>query len=167
MPNIALKPMSITPVCLAFPTLPRDGCPKWNLHFPNRNRLAGRSATASFMRILPFILLVVLTGCGRPESHAQKMGKQISQWVPDGTSLALARQTMEQHQFACSVTSYSNAAQMSNDPDAVLWKTIVTRGRQHFPVTNISHLECKTPQCHVTFTIINDEVSGYSAFGSL
>jgi hypothetical protein len=119
------------------------------------------------MKILPFILLVALTGCSHPESRAQKMGEQISQWVPDGTPLASARQIMEQHQFTCSVASYTNAEQMAGSADAVLWSTIVTRDGQHFPVTNISHLECKTPQCDITFTVINGEVSGHSAFGSL
>ena len=113
------------------------------------------------------MLVVVLTGCGHPESRAQKMGEQISQWVPVGTPLVAARQIMEQHQFACSVVSYASAEQMSNSPDAVLWKTIVTRDRQHFAVTNISHLECKSPHCSITFTVVNGEVSGHSAFGRL
>ena len=126
-----------------------------------------RWATLKFMRTLPVILLVALAGCGGPESRAEKMGQQISQWVPDGTPLAAARQAMERHQFTCSVVSYANAGEMSNSPDAVLWKTIVTRDRQHFAVTNISHLECKKPECSITFTVINGEVSGHSALGRL
>src|ERR1700690_653295 len=107
------------------------------------------------MKILPFILLVTLIGCSRPESQAHTMGEQISQWVPDGTPLALAQQIMEQHQFICSVVSYDNAEQMSNSPDAVLWKTIVVKDGQHFAVTNVSHLECKKPQCNITFSVVN------------
>ncbi len=119
------------------------------------------------MRILPCILLFALAGCGRPASRAQEMGEQIRQWVPDGTPLVSARRIMERHQFACSVASFSNAGQMSNSPDAVLWKTIVTRHGQQFAVTNISYLQCQRPWCHVTFWIINGEVSGHSAFGRL
>jgi hypothetical protein len=131
------------------------------LHMNNRPNFS------SFMKILPLVLLVALTGCDHPESRAQKMGEQISQWVPVGTPLAAAQRIMEEHQFTCSVVSYANAEQMSNSPDAVLWKTIVTRDRQHFAVTNISHLECKSPQCSITFTVVNGEVSGHSAFGRL
>ena len=95
------------------------------------------------------------------------MGEQISQWVPNGTPIASARQIMEQHQFVCSVVSYTNAEQMAGSADAVFWKTIVTRNGQHFAVTNISYLECKTPQCDITFTVINGEVSGHNASGRL
>ncbi len=119
------------------------------------------------MRMLLIMLLIVPTGCGHADSRAQKMGEQISQWVPVGTSLAAARRIMEQHQFTCSVVSYASAEQMSNSPDAVLWKTIVTRDRQHFAVTNVVHLECKSPQCSITFTVVNGEVSGHSALGRL
>jgi len=119
------------------------------------------------MKTVALILLGVLTGCGNPKSRAEKMGEQISQWVPYGTPLVSARQIMERQGFVCSVTSYTNAEQMSSSPDAVLWKTIVTRDGQHFAVTNISHLECKRAQCEITFTVINGEVSGHSAFGRL
>jgi hypothetical protein len=119
------------------------------------------------MKILPFLLLVALAGCGRPQSRARKMSEQILQWVPYGTPLTSARQIMEQHQFICSVVSFTNAAQMSNSADAVLWNTIVERGGQRFPVTNVSHLECRTPQCHITFSVVNDETTGFSAFGRL
>jgi len=74
---------------------------------------------------------------------------------------------MEQHGFTCSVVSYSSAEQMGSSPDAVLWKSIVTKNGQRFSVTNLSHLECKKPECSVTFTVINGEVSGQSAFGRL
>jgi hypothetical protein len=119
------------------------------------------------MKILPFILLVALTGCSHPESRAARMGRQIQQWVPDGTPLAAARQIMEQHQFTCSVVSFTNAEQMSNSPDAVLWNTIVTRDGQHYKVTNVSHLDCKTPQCEITFSVVNGETTGFYGGGSL
>ena len=124
-------------------------------------------ATANPMRTPLLILLVVLTGCSHSASRAEKLSRQIQQWVPDGTPLAAARQMMQQHQFKCSVISFDNAEQMTNSADAVLWKTIVVRDGQHFAVTNVSHLECKTPQCGITFSVVNGETVGFTAGGSL
>jgi len=132
-----------------------------------RRSCARRSPRFGSVKILRLILLVALTGCAHPESHAQKMSRQIHQWVPDGTPLAAARRTMEQQQFACSVVSFDNAEQMSNSPDAVLWKTIVVRDGQHFKVTNVSHLECRSPQCSITFRVVNGQTAGFSAGGRL
>lgn len=126
-----------------------------------------RQAASIVMKLLVFVLLVVLLGCSRPKSHAQKMDEQILQWVPFGTCLAEARQVMEQHQFTCSVVSYDNAQQMTNSADALRWKTIVARNRQHFAVSNVTHLECKRPHLSITFSVVNGETAGFRAGGRL
>ena len=119
------------------------------------------------MNKLPLILMIFLIGCSHPESNSQKLGEQIQKWVPFGTSLEEAQKTMEQHQFTCSVVSYENAAQMSNSPDAVAWKTTVVRNNQSFKVTNVSHLVCEKLRCSFTFSVVNGQISSFWGGGSL
>ena len=126
----------------------------------------GRWATSHVMKILPFILLFALMGCGHSESQSRRLSEQISQMVPDGTSLASARQIMEQRKFACSVVSYDKVEQITNSADAILWTTFVVRDGLRQAVTNISHLECKSSRCQVTFTLLNGATTGFSASGS-
>jgi hypothetical protein len=112
-------------------------------------------------------MFVALMGCGLQESQAEKRSRQIAEWVPYKTSLESARRAMEQQHFTCSVVSYDNAEQMSNNIDAHLWRTIVVRDDQRFAVTNVTHLDCKKPQCHITFALVNGQVTGYTFFGRL
>ena len=69
------------------------------------------------MKLLTFILMLALVGCGSRESRDKQTAQQIRQWVPQWTSLQTTRQIMEQHQFACSIISYDSVAQMTNSPD--------------------------------------------------
>ena len=119
------------------------------------------------MKIILFVLLLALVGCSQKDPEVVKMGKQVLKWVPNGTPLLSARQIMEQQHFICSVVSYTNANQMVGKKDAALWNTIVTRGDQHFTVTNISYLDCKTEHCSVRFTVLNGQTAGFSAGGHL
>lgn len=92
------------------------------------------------------------------------MSLKAREWVQVGTSLAGAREIMEQHHFACSVNSYNSKAEMPNDPSAIRWDSgIIVNGR-NVPVTNISELNCKGPDSgtaySVTLTAINNQIDG-------
>src|SRR5512140_201567 len=82
----------------------------------------------------------------------ERTARQILERVPTGTSLEAARQTMTEHQFICSVESYTNPAQMSN---SAIWNTPLVKGGQRLAITNVSRLRCETNGCAVTFWLIN------------
>lgn len=116
------------------------------------------------MKTLLIILSFCLLGCGCSKQR-HTMGDQILQWIPFGTSLESARQIMEQHQFTCTLVSYDRVEQMTNNPDAVLWKTMVVRNDQRFAVTNVSYLECKKEQWDYTLTLVNGETRALTGGG--
>ena len=129
------------------------------------------------MKMLFFVLALALAlaGCEPPESRGSRMGKQLSQWVPDGTPMASARQIMETHGFTCSITSFGSLEQMTNHDEAILdghlWSAILKRNGTTQPVTNLSYLDCKRTNnnrtCDVRFIFLNGEVEGHRAFGAL
>jgi hypothetical protein len=116
------------------------------------------------MKLLPFILIITLIGCSRTESPTHRINRQIQQWIPEGTSLASARQILEQHQFTCSVVSYDNIEAITNNPDAVKWATLFAKTEA---VTNISLLNGDwtdknniTNRCKAGWIIINNKTVG-------
>jgi hypothetical protein len=123
------------------------------------------------MKILPFLLLFALAGCSNRESRDKQMSRQILQWVPMHTSLAAARQIMEQHQYACSVTSYDTIEQMTNGGgqnlivESALWTTALSRHGQQEAVTNITHLKCESATSNITFRVLNGETEGFAISG--
>ena len=115
------------------------------------------------MKALPFILLVVLIGCSRTQtpSLGSQMNQQIQEWVPKGTSVAAARQIMEQHQFVCTVGSYDSKAAMPPGSDPLWWDAGSYRG---MPVTNVTILTCKRVESNMTYyatlSAVNGEIDG-------
>ena|ERR1041385_14458 len=107
-----------------------------------------------------------MAGCSR---HAPKpsTGDTILQWVPFKTSTASAQQIMEHHNFTCSVVTYTNADQMSNDADVNLWGTSYREDGRSLVVTNVSHLECERPHCKIRFTLVNGATWRLSVGGGL
>jgi hypothetical protein len=116
------------------------------------------------MRILPFVMLLALVGCDDSEQEAmlRKTSKQVEQWIPMGTSLAVARQTMEQHQFRCSVASYDSVEQMKlvRPEEIGIWKESVIRDHVMQDVTNVTDLECKKERLWVNLRLVNGETMG-------
>jgi hypothetical protein len=120
------------------------------------------------MKTLTLILLLALIGCSRSESPAQKASKQIQQWIPTGTSLASARQIVEQHGFTCSTISYDSMKAITNDPDAIQWtKEFILKHQKTEVVTNISVLKSvwtdsknQRSQCSAGWVVINDKTMG-------
>ena len=102
------------------------------------------------MKILPLILVFPLIGCSCSKSPAEKMADELPQWIPSGTSYEVARQTMERHQYVCSVVSYDNVSAITNKPhpdaaalDAVQWMQVyMQKSGESESVTNISILRC-------------------------
>jgi hypothetical protein len=113
------------------------------------------------MKTLPFILSLALVGCshsGAPGATAPGviMGEELHQWIPANTSLAAARQIMEQHQYACSVASYDSLNGITNNPDAVQWTKEFIRNHGSEAVTNISVLDCDVPnERHAQWLLVN------------
>src|SRR5690349_5694278 len=99
------------------------------------------------MKTLPFILLLAFVGCSHSEHDLvlRQTSEKVSQWVPMGTSLAVARQTMEGHQFTCSVSSYDSLEQMRRDRPKEIgwWNQRIIRDHVTQDVTNITYVECK------------------------
>ena len=118
------------------------------------------------MKLPPFILMFALFGCARSDSDnpASHTSRQIEEWVPPGTSLALARQIMEQHQFACTVASSDSKAAMPPGTDTIRWDTGIIRDGKPESVTNLSLLICRRNEtndgvwvCEATLTVLNGE----------
>lgn len=123
------------------------------------------------MKKLPFILLLALSGCSpsAPEPTATTWNKRIEQWIPPGTTLAAARQIMEQHHFSCSVESYNSYETMgakTNEADAIRWKTGIFENGKTDSVTNMSYLICwwtnsdNVGWCQAKLTVINGKTLG-------
>ena len=79
-----------------------------------------------------------------------------------GSPLEVARQSMTEHHFVCSVDSYTNPAQMSN---SAIWNTPFVRGGQRLMVTNVARLTCRTNGCTVTFWVVNGETASLAVKG--
>jgi hypothetical protein len=99
------------------------------------------------MKILPFMLVVALVGCGRSDDPGvpqttSYMERQIQEWIPAGTPLAVAMQIMEQHHFACRVASYDSKAAMPPGSGTIRWDTGIIRSGKAAAVTNLSLLTC-------------------------
>jgi len=109
------------------------------------------------MKILPFILLLVLVGCGDSNGLGPQMSHQINQWVPDGTRLVTARQTMEQHEFTCTVTTYGSKSEMPAGSDISWWDN-------GSGATNVSVLKCRRNDTNAiyeaTLTAVNGKMQG-------
>ena len=116
------------------------------------------------MKTLPFILLLALVGCNRSGQEAMltQSSEQVRQWVPMGTSLATARQTMEQHQYNCSVTSFNSVEEMQRvlPNDIGIWKEMVIRDQVIHAITNVTYLECKRKPLVVLLRLVNGETTG-------
>src|SRR5262249_46713204 len=99
------------------------------------------------MKTLPAILLLALVGCSHSDHDLmlRQTSEKVSQWVPMGTSLAVAQQTMEQHQFACSVSSYDSREQMQKEwpKDTAIWDERIIRDHATQGVKNVTYLQCK------------------------
>ena len=88
--------------------------------------------------------------------------RKILELAPIGSPLEVARQTMTEHGFVCSVDSYANPAQMSN---SAIWNTPFVRGGQRLMVTNVARLTCKTNGCTATFWLVNGETTSLAVKG--
>ena len=114
------------------------------------------------------ILFLTLIGCGRPAGKTEKVmlvhtNDLVLKWVPMGSSLGVARQNMEQHDFKCSVISYNSAAEMKEPGATNIWKGGVSRNGISTPVTNVTRLECKKGPIEVLFTVVNGETKGLAS----
>jgi hypothetical protein len=112
------------------------------------------------MKYLTLCLWFALLGCGCSKSTSAGSERQIRQWVPVGTSLASARQILEQHEFACTVDSYTSLAMMQDDLDRVRWKAGIIREGRFEAVTNISHVNFKNQHWAGRLTLIDDRNEG-------
>ena len=119
------------------------------------------------MKVLPFILMFALIGCVRRDNPATQMSRQIQRWVPAGTSLAAARQIMEQHHFTCTVDSYDSKAAMPPGADTIRWDTGIFRNGRFGALTNLSLLNCSHSHTNggvfdyeATLTVLNGETDG-------
>src|ERR1044071_492669 len=97
------------------------------------------------MKILPFILVIALFGCSRPELPSTRLLRAVQEWVPEGTPLSSAQKIMEEHQFTCTVHSFTNRLMMTNHMEAVCWGSDGVRalGVRDDVVTNVTLLECQ------------------------
>lgn len=114
------------------------------------------------------ILLLALVGCGRPAQKTEKVmlmhtNDLVLKWVPMGSSLGVARQNMEQHQFKCSVVSYNNPAEMKEPGATNIWKGAVIRNGVSSPVTNVTRLQCRQGSLEVQLTLVNGETRGLAS----
>lgn len=75
-----------------------------------------------------------------------------------------AQQIMEQHQFSCLVTSYTNKQGMikngAEDLDAHWWDTTLRENGRSVAVTNITHLEFRKTNVWGVLTYINGNYAG-------
>jgi hypothetical protein len=110
------------------------------------------------MKTLPFILLLALIGCSRSVPPDPLKHAEILKWVPLNSSLASARQTMEQHGYSCLVITNKKSKVIGWQPnDGSLPKTFFINGVQQ-TVTNASSLICQQSHEEVLFTLLNGVV---------
>jgi hypothetical protein len=116
------------------------------------------------MKTFSLILLLGLVGCNRSGKEAilAQSSEQVRQWVPMGSPLAVARQTMEEHQYKCSVTSFNSVEEMQRvlPNDIGIWKEMVIRDRVIHDITNVTYLECKREPLVVLLRLVNGETTG-------
>ena len=113
------------------------------------------------MKYLPLILMFAIFGCGRTGSPSEDLNQQILEWVPAGTPLSSARQILEQHQFTCTVVSYTNMEAMVRDhQDAFPFTTGVLRDGKIQAVTNVSILHFKSQKAEGRLTSVNSQFTG-------
>jgi len=135
---------------------------------------------ATFVFILVASFVSVALG-ELDKSPTQRAGPfKVVDWVPNGTSLASARQTVEQHGFVCSIRSYGSMGAITTDPDAVEFmftKSKAVESLREFTerykteaVTNISVLrgdwksKYGRSQCNAAWIIINDKAMGIMGY---
>ena len=114
------------------------------------------------------IVLLTLLGCGRPPQKTEKVmlmhtNDLVLKWVPMGSSLGVARQNMEQHQFKCSVVSYKSPGEMKEPGATNIWKGAVSRNGVSSAVTNVTRLQCRQGPLEVQFTLVNGETRGLAS----
>jgi hypothetical protein len=95
--------------------------------------------------------------------NRSELSRQILELVPIGTPLEGARRTMTQHQFSCSVDSYTSPAEMSN---SAIWDAPFVKNGQRLAVTNVSRLTCATNGCVATFWVVNGETTSLAVKGN-
>ena len=116
------------------------------------------------MRVFFVTLLLPFLGCGGCERSAERLSREIGQWITNGTPLPAAQRILEQHQFTCSVTWYTNKQGMirggAEDVDAIYWDHRVRMDGIFMAVTNITHLDFKKTNAGGVLTYINGKYSG-------
>ena len=121
----------------------------------------GSLGLLNIMKTLPLIVLLAIVGCSRSGQDAllTQSTAQVRQWVPLGTSLTTARQTMEEHQYRCSVASFNSVEEMQRvlPSDVGIWKETVIRDRVKHAITNVTYLECKREPLVVLLRLVNGE----------
>ena len=122
-------------------------------------RSASQAATPGLVSTAKSVLRELVRG---NPSESESTSSQIIELVPFGTPLEAARQIMTQHQFSCSVDSYTNPAQMSNSS---IWNHPFVKDGQRLAVTNVARLRCETNGCHVTFWVVNGETVSLAVKG--
>src|SRR5689334_21405167 len=89
------------------------GCTVFFVLDARRAARSGRKTSMSeLVRMAEYVVRDIARG---NRSELPRTTAQLLELVPMGTPLEEARQTMTQHQFICSVNSYSNPAQMPNN----------------------------------------------------
>ena len=133
-----------------------------NLQRGAERKRASAPQTTTARELPAAVKSLVRDVAGRNPSELPTTTRKILELVPIGSPLEAALQTMTQHQFICSVDSYTNPAQMSN---SAIWNNPFVKGGQRMAVTNVARLTCKTNGCDVTFWLINGETTSLSVKG--
>ena len=110
------------------------------------------------MRVLLFLVLVTLVGCGSPVTN-----EQVLVWVPMRTPLASARLAMEQHGFTCTVLSDE---QRKKQDDGLPWygltlNTTRQNGESLETATNICYLDCQRGKVRIMFRLADNKSTGF------
>ena len=129
---------------------------------PTTGRKSGPSEVQTKARELATVVRLVARDLGGRDPELPGTTRKALELVPFGTPLEAARQTMNEHQFICSVDSYTNSAQMSN---SAIWNAPFVKGGERLAVTNVARLICKTNSCTLTFWLVNGETTSLSVKG--
>lgn len=132
-----------------------------NFH-PSTGNKTGASAFRTNAREMATAARFIIRDLLGRERGLPQTTKQTLEWVPFGSPLETARQTMTDHQFSCTVDSYTNPAQLAN---RAIWNTPFVKDGQSLPVTNVARLTCKTNGCTLTFWVVNGETRSLAAEG--